>query len=154
MEAGMSEIPTMPIVSKCDRTETCPEPIDHDQRCPKFDADFWANVRVVKRGDAPATFARVEEVGMTEQTEGAEVAFDALDAQHDRAYHVHSAECCWPFGGVMGALRDAIAAAEARGAKAVLDDLARAIAAHVNGDPECACDLHPTATPPAEEAER
>lgn len=41
-----------------------------------------------------------------------DAAFDALDAAHDRAYHVHAAECCWPFGGVTAALDAALAAQE------------------------------------------
>jgi hypothetical protein len=33
--------------------------------------------------------------------------FDALDRAHDTARHVHAAECCWPFPGVLAALGDA-----------------------------------------------
>lgn len=36
----------MPVVSKCDRTNTCPELIDHDGRCPLFDAEFWSKIKV------------------------------------------------------------------------------------------------------------
>ena len=31
---------------------------------------------------------------------------------------------------------------------AAFDALAQAIASHVNGDPECSCDLHPRVLPP------
>ena len=46
---------TMPSVSKCNRTSTCPELIDHDNRCPKFDAEFWSKVQVRPRGEALQT---------------------------------------------------------------------------------------------------
>jgi hypothetical protein len=37
-----------------------------------------------------------------------DVLFDALDAEHDKAYHIHAAECCWPFVGVRAALATAL----------------------------------------------
>lgn len=51
----MSET-TMPRVSKCNRTNTCPELFDHDSRCPMFDTEFWSKVEVAKRGE-PLPFA-------------------------------------------------------------------------------------------------
>ena len=38
-----------------------------------------------------------------------EVVFEALDVAHDQhAYHVHAAECCWPFSGALLAIRAAL----------------------------------------------
>jgi hypothetical protein len=39
-----------------------------------------------------------------------EAIWDAMDAKHDHAYHVHAAECCWPFKGSMDAIRETLAA--------------------------------------------
>lgn len=50
----------------------------------------------------------------------AEALWDALDAVHDNARHVHAAECCWPFLGAMDALDDTLAA--------LADDPAQALA--------------------------
>ena len=36
-------------ISKCDRTDSCPEILDHDERCLKFDKEFWANVVKMER---------------------------------------------------------------------------------------------------------
>lgn len=41
----------------------------------------------------------------------ADAVFEALEAQHDTASHVHAAECCWPFPGASSALRSVLAEA-------------------------------------------
>ena len=56
--------------------------------------------------------------------------WDALDAKHDRAYHVHAAECCWCFPGVMDTLRDHLAAAEQRGRETALREAAERFLAY------------------------
>ena len=55
------------------------------------------------RAHQPTPPAQAEAVAV------AESVFDALDTQHDQhAYHVHAAECCWPFQGAMTAITRAL----------------------------------------------
>lgn len=42
------ETSVMPRFSKCNLSDKCPEPIDHHQRCPKFDAEFWSKIQLRK----------------------------------------------------------------------------------------------------------
>jgi len=39
----------------------------------------------------------------------AEAVWDALDAAHDNARHVHAAECCWSFPGAIDAIAATLA---------------------------------------------